>query len=110
MYEELKSSMTIMAVGKGSDHGIVTDGVTNGHWCSVEELVSEFDVAGSGVGGKHGGCGDDVWFGNFVEQVAGVGDVEGFAVMIDEAVDDEREWLEAGGEDVSVDGTCEGSV
>ena len=49
-------------------------------------------------------------FGNFVEQVAGVGDVGEFAVMIDEAVDDEREWLEAGGEDVSVDGTCEGGV
>ena len=71
--------------------------------------MGKFDVARGRVGRKHGGCGDDVWFGNFVEQVAGVGDVEGFAVMIDEAVDDEREWLEAGGEDVSVDGTCEGS-
>lgn len=37
MYEEMKSSMTIMTVGKGCYHGVVTDGVANGQWCGVEE-------------------------------------------------------------------------
>jgi len=95
LYEELESGVTIVTVGKGSDHGVVTDGVTNGQGGGVEELVSEFDVASSGVGGKQGGSCDDIWFGKFVEQVAGVRDVGGFAVTVDETVDDEREWLEA---------------
>lgn len=102
--------MAIMAVGKGGDHGVVADSVANGQWCSGEELVGEFDVAGGGVGGEKGGCGDDVWFGNIVEQVVGVRDIGGFAVVIDEAIEEEREWVEAGGEDVSMDGTCEGGV
>lgn len=99
--------MAIMAMRKGSDHGIVADGVANGQWSSIKELVSEFDVAGGGVSGKKGGCGDDIWFGNFIEQVAGIGDVGGFAIMVDEAVEEEREWVEAGSEDVAMDGTCQ---
>lgn len=86
--------MTIVTVRKGSDHGVVTDCITNGQGGGVEELMGEFDVASSRVGGKQGGSCDDIWFGNSVEQVAGVRDVGGFAVMIDETVDDEREWIE----------------
>jgi len=86
--------VTIVTVGKGSDHGVVTDGITNGQGGGVEELVGEFDVASSRVGGKQGGSCDDIRFGNSVEQVAGISDVGGFAVTIDETVDDERERLE----------------
>lgn len=38
----------------------------------------------------------------------GVWNIGGFAVDIDEAVADERGESEAGGEDVGVDGACEG--
>lgn len=106
--KEFECGVAVVAVGIGGDHGVVADGVADGEWGGVEELVGEFGVAGGGVGGEEGGSGDDVRFGGLVEQVVGVRNVGGFAVDVDEAVEDERGWPEPGGEDVCVHRTCHG--
>lgn len=100
--------MAVLVVRVGSDHGIVTDGVADGEWGGVEKLSGKFDIGGGGVGGDEGSSGENVWFGNFVEQLAGVEDVGGLAVNVDEAIEDEIGWGETGGEDVCMDGTCDG--
>jgi hypothetical protein len=106
--EEIECSVAIIPVRICGDHGIVTDGVTDREWGGIEELLGEFDVTGGRICGKNGGSSDDVWFGNFIEQFASISDVRGFAVDVDETVEDESVWYETGGEYVCMDGACDG--
>lgn len=100
--------MAIITVRVGSDHGIVTDGIANSEWDGVEELSGEFDITGGGICGEKGGSCYYIWFGNFIEQFASISDVGGFAVEVDETVEDESVWFETGDEDVCMNGTCDG--
>lgn len=84
--EELYSSAAISIARIGGDHGIVGDGVADEEGRFIEHSASEVDVCRVGISSDEGGASDDVWLGNCVEQVAGVCDVCGFAVEIDQTV------------------------
>lgn len=92
---------------EAGDHRVVHHGVPHGQWSLVEDISSEGDLTGGGVTGDHGGSGDSVRFGDFVEQVARVSELRRFAVDIDQTVEDVGAWMEPEGDDVGVDGTCE---
>nr|GMC64806.1 hypothetical protein PanWU01x14_119110 [Ipomoea batatas] len=65
----------------------------------------ELGVPGSRIRSNHGGSSNNIRLGNFVEQVACVGEVGGLVVDIDEAVKDVDTGLEAGGDHVGMDGS-----
>lgn len=84
--EQFDRSAAIPVTRIGRDHGIVGDGVPNVEGCFVEHLASEADVPRVGISSDESGASDDVWLGNCVEQVAGVGEVVGLAVNVDQTV------------------------
>ena len=96
-----------MAVREAGDHRVVHYSISHRQWRLLEDILSEGDVAGGGVAGDHGGSGDFIRFGDFVEQVARVTELRRFGVDIDQTVEDVGAWLEPEGDEVGVDGTCE---
>lgn len=96
-----------MAVREAGDHRVVHYSISHRQWRLLEDILSEGDVTGGGVAGDHGGSGDFIRFGDFVEQVARVTELRRFGVDIDQTVEDVGAWLEPEGDDVGVDGTCE---
>lgn len=102
-----RGGVSVAGVREAGDHRVVHHGVSDTQRSLVEDGASEGDVAGGGVTGDHGGSGDSVRFGYFVEQVARVSELRRFAVDIDQTVEDVGAWMEPEGDDVGVDGTCE---
>lgn len=96
-----------MAVREAGDHRVVHYSISHRQWSLLEDGASEGDVTGGAVAGDHGGSGDFIRFGDFVEQVARVTELRRFAVDIDQTVEDVGAWLESEGDEVGVDGTCE---
>lgn len=63
----------------------------------MKQLLSEFYVAGGRVCRKQSGSRNNIWFGNFGEQLAGIADVGRFAIGKDDAVKDVVGWPETRG-------------
>lgn len=102
--EQPHRRMAIVVMAIAGDHGIVANGVPHAQWGPVKYLPRQLQTPRASVRGDQRRPGDDVRLGNSVEQVAGVADVRGLAVNVDQAVDDVAAGLQPGGDHVGVDG------
>ncbi|PON42951.1 hypothetical protein TorRG33x02_334600 [Trema orientale] len=79
-------------MGATSDHGVVENSISHAQRSPTKYLSRHLQIPGRRVGGNHRRSRDNVWFRNFVEQLAAISQIRTFAVYIDQTVENVATW------------------
>ncbi|PON65205.1 hypothetical protein PanWU01x14_119110, partial [Parasponia andersonii] len=75
-----------------SDHGIVENSISHAQRSRTKYRSRQLQIPGRRVGGNHRRPRNNVWFRNFVEQLAAISQIRTFAVDIDQTVQNVATW------------------